>query len=436
MIERLYRTLRRPLFGCLSGLLLMLSQPVSGATVFGVVSERSAAEMAAGAERFLAAQPDHRIILRTPEQLANLDNSALDDLVSQADALLMAAVFGEQVGRIERAVGEQAAVREFPILGVNGDRALTVLSRLQGRKPLEGLDATTLNNLMKAPDPGTDLKAHLAELKARFPEQEPWLEGRALYQGRTPQHLDALLRWLLVQAGEEFDVPDLPPRSLIRYYRNGESTDSAANLNLQSGPVVALLDLDSGDRPGDRALLDATCAALESRGMQCFAILSRWGGASLEAVRALNETVGPATLSGIVSLQDFIIGGGEGRRQVTEALVRLNVPVIKGLRLASRTTNQWQLSIDGIPSDKVHYKLAMPELQGVSQPMVLATAEPEVIDENTGVALTLTQPVPERVDAVADRLKRWVCRIVSGGGRGEEEKDDDDDNDDRGGDFM
>ena len=407
MIERLYRTLRRPLFGCLSGLLLMLSQPVSGATVFGVVSERSAAEMAAGAERLLAAQPDHRIILRTPEQLANLDNSALDDLVSQADALLMAAVFGEQVGRIERAVGEQAAVREFPVLGVNGDRALTVLSRLQGRKPLEGLDATTLNNLMKAPDPGTDLKAHLAELKARFPEQEPWLEGRALYQGRTPQHLDALLRWLLVQAGEELDVPDLPPRSLIRYYRNGEATDSAANLSLQSGPVVALLDLDSGDRPGDRALLDATCAVLESRGMQCFAILSRWGGASLEAVRALNETVGPATLSGIVSLQDFIIGGGEGRRQVTEALVRLNVPVIKGLRLASRTTNQWQLSIDGIPSDKVHYKLAMPELQGVSQPMVLATAEPEVIDENTGVALTLTQPVPERVDAVADRLKRW-----------------------------
>lgn len=138
MIERLYRTLRRPLFGCLSGLLLMLSQPVSGATVFGVVSERSAAEMAAGAERLLAAQPDHRIILRTPEQLANLDNSALDDLVSQADALLMAAVFGEQVGRIERAVGEQAAVREFPILGVNGDRALTVLSRLQGASPWKG----------------------------------------------------------------------------------------------------------------------------------------------------------------------------------------------------------------------------------------------------------------------------------------------------------
>ncbi len=399
------RSLKNLLLFTLAG--WMTALPVFGATIFGVVSERSAAEMAAGAEHFLAAHPEHRVILRTPEQLAKLDNKALDDLVGQADALLMAAVFGEQVGRIERAVREQAAVRDFPILAVNGDRALTVLSRLEGRAVLEGLDASALNDLMKAPDSGEDLKAHLEGLKSRFPDQEPWLEGRALYQGRTPQHLDGVLRWLLVQAGEDMNVPDLPPRPLIRYYRDGGATDDPAGLNLQSGPVVTLLDLDSGDRPGDRALLDATCAALESRGIQCFAILSRWGGASLEAIRSLDETVGPASLSGIVSLQDFTIGGGEGRRQVTEALTRLDVPVIKGLRLASRTANQWQLSVDGIPSDKVHYKLAMPELQGVSQPMVLATAEPEVIDERTGVALTLTQPLPERVEAVADRLKRW-----------------------------
>lgn len=401
------RTPNRPLLGFLAGLLVMFSAPLFGATVFGVVSERSAAEMAAGAERFLAIHPGHNVVLRTPEQIANLDNKALNDLVGQADAVLIAAVFGEQVGRIEHAVVDETSVREFPVLGVNGDRALTVLSRLEGRRVLEGLDATTLNNLMKAPEPGVDLNAHRAKLKTRFPDQESWLEGRALYQGRTPQHLDALLRWLLVQAGEDLDVPNLPPRALIRYYRNGDATDNAVDLGLQAGPVVALLDLDSGDRPGDRALLDATCAALESRGIQCFAILSRWGGASLEAIRSLDESVGPATLSGIVSLQDFIIGGGEGRRQVTEELVRLNVPVVKGLRLASRTANQWELSVDGIPSDKVHYKLAMPELQGVSQPMVLATAEPEVNDENTGVALTLTQPVPERVEAVADRLKRW-----------------------------
>ncbi|MFL1467099.1 cobaltochelatase subunit CobN [Marinobacter sp. HN1S83] len=401
------RIIHRPVFAFLLGLALLLSPPVFGATVVGVVSERSAAEMAAGAERFLAANPDHRVVLRTPEQLAALDNQALDELVGGADALLLAAVFGDQVGRLEQAVRDQAAERSFPILAVNGDRALTRLSRLEGRAVLDGLDASSLNDLMKAPEPGADVKAHRTALRHQFPQQAPWLDGRALYQGRTPQHLDGLLRWLLVQAGHDLTVPDLPPRALVRYYRNGEAVEDAGDLELQPGPVVTLLDLDSGDRPGDRALLDAACAALEAREIRCFAILSRWGGASLEAVRTLGNAVGPATLSGIISLQDFTIGGGEGRRQVTEALTQLDVPVIKGLRLASRTANQWQLSVDGIPADKVHYKLAMPELQGVSQPMVLATAEPEVIDEHTGVALTLTQPVPDRVAAVADRLKRW-----------------------------
>jgi cobaltochelatase CobN len=385
----------------------LLSVSLNAATIVGVVSDRSAAEMAAGAHRFLDNHQGHSVILRTPEQLATLDSAALKSLITEADALLMAAVFGDQVGRLEEAVMAQMSERDFPVLGVNGDRALTRLSKLDGRMALDGLDDATLNDLMKAPEPGTDLQAHRKGLRQEFPQQVSWLEGRALYQGRTPKHLDALLRWLLVQAGEELAVPDLPPRALIRYYRHGEATDDPAALNLKAGPVVTLLDLDSGDRPGDRALLDDACRALEERNIQCFAILSRWGGASLEAIRSLDQTVGSATLSGIVSLQDFMVGGGEGRRQVTEELTRLNVPVIKGLRLASRTAEQWQLSVDGVPADKVHYKLAMPELQGVSQPMVLAAARPSSIDEQTGVKLTLTEPVQERVGALADRMERW-----------------------------
>ena len=385
----------------------LVTAPLKAATVFGVVSERSAAEMAAGAEQFVKNYPDHRVALRTTEQVATLGDTELEELLAGADAVLMAAVFGDQVRRLAQALTKEAGAREFPILAINGDRTLVRLSRLAGRTLLGGLDDASLNDLMQSPDPGADLSAHQAELAQQFPQQVPWLDGRELYQGRTPEHLDGLLRWLLVQTGENLDVPELPSRALIRYYRNGDATDESADLNLTSGPVVAFLDLDSGDRPGDRALLDASCEALEARGIQCFAILSRWGGASLEAVRTLDQTIGPATLAGIVSLQDFTVGGGEGRRQVTKELIRLNVPVIKGIRLVSRTRNQWQLSVDGIPADKVHYKLAMPELQGVSQPMVLATAEPEVIDPLTGVALTLTQPVSNRVDALADRLKRW-----------------------------
>lgn len=387
--------------------LLIVAGPGKAATVVGLVSDRSAAELAAGAQRFLERYPEHRVALRTPDQLADLDDQAVEALLASADAILMAAVFGDQVGRLERLLSDRAGRRPVPVLAINGDRRLTRLSQLDGHALLDGATDELLTRLMAAPEPGADLRAHLVSLAANFPAQARWLEGRSLYQGRTPAHLDALLRWLLVQSGESLEIPQLPPRELIRYYRHGRSVADASALKLGTGPVVAVLDLDNGDRPGDRQLLDALCGALESRQLQCLAVLARWGGASLEAVRGLPEAVGPASLAGIVSLQDFTIGGGEGRQQVTEALVDLNVPVLKGIRLSDRTEEQWRLSVDGVPADKVHYRLAMPELQGISQPLVLAVAQPPATDPLTGVALTLTEPVRNRVEAMADRLSRW-----------------------------
>lgn len=383
---------------------------VMAATVVGIISERSAAEMAAGAHRFLDHHPDHRVLLRTPDQLATQSDQQVLELLKNADAIVLAAVFGDQVERLAglvKVVVAGDAAGQMPVLGINSDWRISRLSQLNGQKPLAELNAAGLKALVAAPAAGVDAAEDLVNRQARFPGQADWLEGRAFYQGRTPNHLDGLIRWLLAKAGHGMDYEKPKPRASIRYYQNGEASVEVSALTLTDAPVVVVLDLDSGDRPGDRDLLNDTCAALEARELQCFAILSRWGGASLDALRTLEEAIQPATLAGIVSLQDFTIGGGEGRREVTEELIRLNVPVIKGLRLASRTRNQWQLSVDGIPTDQVHYNLAMPELQGVSQPMVLATAEPEKIDPQTGVALTLTQPVPNRVAALAERLQRW-----------------------------
>ncbi|MGR2740859.1 cobaltochelatase subunit CobN [Billgrantia sp. Q4P2] len=398
-------------------LLALLPAFASAGTLMGVVSERSAAELAAGAARFLDAYPGHRVILRTPEQLAETSDAEFTELLDDADALLLAAVFGEQVGRLARLVETAAARRDFPILAVNGDRRLTRLSRLGGERPLAGLDAAALGELVVGPEAGQTPRDHLAAQRERFAAQADWLTGRAYYQGRSPEHLDGLLRWLLAAAGHDLAVPEPSPRAAIRYYRpvhhdrpghDGEAPSAdPATLALEAGPAVAILDLDSGDRPGDRELLDDACAAFEAHDIQCVAVLARWGGATLAALEQLPETLGEASLAGILSLQDFTLGGGEGRRDATAALDRLDVPVIKGVRLAERSEAQWRLSHDGLPREAVHYQLAMPELQGASQPMVLAVAAPRTIDERTGVALTLSQPLESRIAAVAERFARW-----------------------------
>ncbi|MFO7786541.1 MAG: cobaltochelatase subunit CobN, partial [Halospina sp.] len=388
-------------------LLLLITPALNAATIVGIVSDRSSAEMAAGAEEHLEAFPEHEIVLRTPKQLKELSDEKVAELWEDADAMVLAAVFGEESGRIRRLVREQGPGADVPIMAMNSKRGITRLSRLDGEAVLESLSDDEVNEMVANPEPGEDPAEHLDERREQYPEQAEWLTGRAFYQGRSPEHMDGLFRWLLAQAGEDIDVPEPKPREPIRYYRDGEASADPDDLNLDDGPAVALLDLDSGDRPGDRDLLDAACEKMEERGIQCFTILARWGGASVEAVETLEERIKPATLSGIVSLQYFTVGGGDGRRDVTKAFEDLDVPVIKGMRLSKMTQPEWLLSDEGLPWDSVHYQLAMPELQGISQPMVLAVAEPPRIDELTGVELTLTTPVEERVDALANRMERW-----------------------------
>ncbi len=400
-----FRWLLAPLLVALT--LALVSSPATAATVVGVVSERSAAELAAGAHRFLDVYPEHRVELRTPDQLARFSDEQVQALFQEADAILLAAVFGDQVGRLASIVERVSAEGPTPVLAINSDWRISRLSRLDGRYPLEALDADSFKALVTGPGPGADATDHLADRQASHPRQALWLEGRAFYQGRTPEHIDGLMRWLLARAGHDIDYDSPEPRASIRYYRGGEASAEPSSLALKPGPVVAIMDLDSGDRPGDRALLDAICDAMEARGSQCFAVLSRWGGASLEAVRKLPDVTGPARLSAVLSLQDFMVGGGEGRREVSRLFADMGLPVLKGIRLVDRTESQWRYSVDGLPRESIHYQLAMPELQGVSQPMVLAVAEPATLDERTGVSLTLTRPVTGRVTAMADRLSRW-----------------------------
>ncbi|HSH29012.1 MAG TPA: cobaltochelatase subunit CobN [Thiohalobacter sp.] len=392
----------------LSFLLLVFVAPVRAATLFGVVSERSAAELAAGAERFAERHPGHRLILRTREQIAELSDVELKQLWRQADAILLGAVFGDAVPRLVRLMADAPPPAGVPVFATNSDRRILRLSRLDGRPVFAGLDKTEVDRLLAKPGPGVDPAAHRAGLAEQFPDQAAWLRGHAYWVGRGSHNLAGLIAWLLHRVAPGLDPPPPQPHAAIRYFHQG-AVVAADQLALDAArPVVALLDYDYGDRAGDRALLNHICTALQDRELQCVAVLARWGEASVQALESLADTLAPARLAAVVSLQDFVIGGGEGRARATQALERLNVPVIKGVRLTDRTAGQWRLSADGLPWDSVHYRIAMPELQGLSQPLVLALAEPPRTHALTGLELTLTRPADTRIDTLAARVRNWV----------------------------
>ncbi len=391
----------------IAGILLSTSN-IHAATLFGIVSERSATELAAGAKQFSRKNPEHKLILRTPAQLAKLSDQQINLYIKNADAILLGAVFGDGVTRIERLIKNAPLNKNSPIFVTNSDRRLTRLSRLHGEDIFNGINNEDLRTLTHSPGISISYQQHVKKLSQQFPKQTAWLQARSYWQGRGGHNMSGLIAWLLQHNDKHIVVPQAQPQSAVRYYQHGQILPVQHLKFKKDIPVAIVLDYKTGDRAGDRELLDAICTQIEKRNQQCFAILARWGEASMQAIKNINNIIKPAKASILVSLQDFAIGGGQYRKNVTKILTRLNIPVVKGIRLTDRTTTEWQLSTDGIPWDGVHYRVAMPELQGISQPMILATASLPYIDKLTGLRLSPSRPVLEQVEQLASRVTNWT----------------------------
>ncbi|MFA9460461.1 cobaltochelatase subunit CobN [Thiohalorhabdus methylotrophus] len=397
----------------LSTILLLLALLVPGsahaAKLVGVVSERSAATLAAGAHRYLDRHPAHEVVLRTRAQLADLTDAQVTRLWRDADAVFMAGVFGDAAPRLRRLMRQTPPPDGAPVLIVSSTRSVVRMSRFEGERPLIGLSGDDLEVISADPSADADPKAFMEKLAAEHPEQSEWLRGRAYWRGRGAENAANLIAWLLGRGGADVTADPPRPAAPLRYYRDGQVV-SAGGLDLSEGDsAVAVLAYDDGDQAGKRALLDSLCSAVEDQGPACFAVLARWGEASKQAVQRLERVTAPAELGAVISLQNFVVGGSDGRKAVTERLKGLDVPVLKGIRLTDRTRQEWRVSADGLPQDSIHYRVGMPELQGVSQPLVLAAAEPEHTDPRTGLRFATTRPVDREVAAMAERAANWIA---------------------------
>lgn len=358
-----------------------------------LTSQRNAETIAAAANQLQQQYPDLQIKARTDVQLREQPQQT-HELINNSLGVIGAGLFGPSVVQLRPLLQQHRGSH----LLFNSDHRLVATSQWRGQ-PLFANDEQ-VKSLSKA-DANEDFYTWL--------QQEPWLIGRSYWQAGGSDNAAALMTWFFAQHGKNVEPQKAKPLPRLRWLHSGNmSTELPA---LKSGELTVIIDHAGSGRPADRHLNQTLCEHIQQHNnSQCVAAMAYWGEAGVETIRTLKSTIeqrGDIHLNGIVMLQDFVIGGGEGREQVTQMLSSLNVPVIKAIKLRDRNAMDYQLSSDGLPHEKVYYQVAMPELQGAGQPLVIATAGAPSIDPASGIRIQPIAPAPAGLDALQSRLLRW-----------------------------
>ncbi|MBE9157747.1 magnesium chelatase subunit H [Nodosilinea sp. LEGE 06152] len=109
-----------------------------------------------------------------------------------------------------------------------------------------------------------------------------------------------------------------------------------------------------------------------------------------------------AIVDAVVSLTGFALVGGPARQdhpKAIETLKRLNRPYMVALPLVFQTTEEWEDSDLGLHPIQVALQMAIPELDGAIEPIVLSGR-----DGLTGRAISLQ----DRIESITQRAMKWA----------------------------
>ncbi|MEH6448245.1 MAG: cobaltochelatase subunit CobN [Oleispira sp.] len=391
--------------------------------IVAFVSDRSSGSLVVAAHRFLDLNPQHTIQVRSVSQINLLSDEELIGLVSKADAILMAAVFAEPVERLLNLKYSSQQTR----VAINGDRRLLTLNSDPLNQYQTGLFDILSNDQKKSlfkrltnAEQGSYAQ-QLKDQQKKWPQFSYWLQAKGYWKNRSDENRFSLFTLLAESSNEALSSnnwPELKAAETLRFYLDSKHKKSQQELatlvKSQQQSTVYILDHDTGDRPGDWQLHKGLCQAISSNirseKAHCISVLSAWGDASINAVKAIKDINSHSTQPFvIISLQDFVVGGGDGRKQVSDLFTELNVPVFKGIRVTELNSALYDLSSQGLPADSVHYRIAMPELQGIGQAHVLALAAATDIDELTGAQVSKTEPVDIEIVRLVNRIQKWFA---------------------------
>ena len=171
---------------------------------------------------------------------------------------------------------------------------------------------------------------------------------------------------------------------------------------LEDGPWLGITFYSSGLVPGRKAAISRVIRYLEGAGFNvipCF-------GRELDVIhRYLLDDDGRPRVD--VLLAFSLKFSSTMTRELKEALLALDVPVINALSLYGSTVDRWRLDPRGLSPVEVAWSIATPEISGLVEPTVL-TGKVDVKDPGGGREYFVYECVEENLERLVPRLKAWV----------------------------
>ncbi len=370
-----------------------------------------------------------------------------------------AAEWGE---RPERLLAAKAAVAEADIVVANllflEEHVQAILPDLQARRPhcdaMVGIVADrSVIQLTKMGDldlskPASGIMGFLKKLKGSKPNSESgerqmailrrlpkilrWIPGKAqdlrawfltmqYWLGGSDDNVEAMVRFLIsryasdkaLRKGKAPLPVEYPDVGLYHPDVKGRITTKLSDLPAPAKPVgtVGLLLMRSYVLASDSAHYDAAIRALEAKGLRVIAAFA--GG--LDGRPAIDAYL-KGEVDAFISLTGFSLIGGPAYNDSAAAervLSALDVPYICAHPLEFQTLGQWAASPQGLGPVETTMLVALPEIDGATNPTVFAGRHGEEGCAGCahrckgGVGKTMA-PCPERIERLAERALRLV----------------------------
>ncbi len=229
------------------------------------------------------------------------------------------------------------------------------------------------------------------------------------YEENGPENMTQMLLFLL-NRDCGLKMPCAPPARVPQngfYLRHEHRAVASCEEYIKAyrsrpGPWVGIPFFKTSFNSGEMQLVDAIVDRLEAEGMNAIPIFGFPSEVAVE--RFLLDEKGKSRVQAVIGVSLKV---GMSPQRAIPILSRLGVPVIDAVTLMSQSREEWEKSPVGLDIFERSSTVGLPELAGIIQPTVVASRE-KVMDRESGMEYVTTQPIPERIQRLVERVKAWI----------------------------